>query len=1101
MKNIFLLLFVFVTGFCKGQKLELVLPAGHADNIYTTVVSPDNKYIVSSDASGVSKIWEKSSGRLVFTFPNGQYVFSKFFFRKNGKILLALRRDNLVVFDFENFSIIKEKPIHEVECAVMTSDETTLYLSSQEQMYHAEISKMRLDDYSVQKIYAIENKDIFDLSFSKISLNEKENRLLCYCCFNGTSLIDTIGNVLKIFPCTNDHALWCFAPDGSLVDIEGNYEKHNIFIKFLNPETNTEKWRTTILFKGSFSFFYNSQIAEFDTLHGNWVLSTQKDFAVLDYVNHKLEGVYEVPKGEVCSIYPSPISNEFIIGTNLYAGGAVSLYSFNSTKKEINNQYGSALMSAWSMKTPVTERTILIGSCKTYFKQINISKASFKVQNILHNYGSQKIGVSPDGKTGANASAAFINLYTTNDDPINNYDEIKTEGNDSSPEEIIFSSDGNLVATINSRETVIADVKTKKEISHLKIGSYGFVSIQASGAFSNDNKTFVSYSINDSSIRMVTCFNILTRKILWTKEGDIFSFKFTNDDKNIFCVDHDNNKLLWLNANTGEITKEKELPVKKGAVGNCCITKDFKYALINVKNNVEVWNIEKFINEGELKGHSIDVNYTAFLEDEKYFLTCSYDNTMRLWDWKNKKELCKFIFFEESEGWIALMPDGRFDASVDIIPKMYYARGKEIIPLESLYEKFYTPLLVNRIFNGEQFTPLDIDINTIKQKPTVKIKYAAVQRNLEVTDDTPSYQNTTGIAEIIVNASSKDDEIDEIRLFHNGKIVNLAIRGLFVTDDKTGNETKKYTLSLLPGQNTFRAVALNGQRTESKADEIAVNYKTDKPVENKPVQNNNAVNIDAVDKTATMYLVVIGINKYQNEKLSLNYALADATSFKEEIEKDAKTVLGNVKTFFITDNTADKKGITDALTEVQKNAKPQDVFVFYYAGHGYISDKTKEFYLVPTDVADIKNVDEVLLQKGISAKMLQTYAIDIQAQKQIFILDACQSAGAFEALLTSDANQQKSLAVVSRSTGTHWMAASGSQQYAQEFATLKHGAFTYVLLQALQGQAAANKMITVNGLKTFMQVQVPELMKKYNSAPQYPASYGLGNDFPVEIVK
>ena len=30
-----------------------------------------------------------------------------------------------------------------------------------------------------------------------------------------------------------------------------------------------------------------------------------------------------------------------------------------------------------------------------------------------------------------------------------------------------------------------------------------------------------------------------------------------------------------------------------------------------------------------------------------------------------------------------------------------------------------------------------------------------------------------------------------------------------------------------------------------------------------------------------------------------------------------------------------------------------------------------------------------------------------------------------------------------------------------------------------------------------MQVQVPELMKKYNSSPQYLASYWLGNDFPV----
>ena len=234
--------------------------------------------------------------------------------------------------------------------------------------------------------------------------------------------------------------------------------------------------------------------------------------------------------------------------------------------------------------------------------------------------------------------------------------------------------------------------------------------------------------------------------------------------------------------------------------------------------------------------------------------------------------------------------------------------------------------------------------------------------------------------------------------------------------------------------------------------------------------------------------------------MSLNYAMADATSFKEEVEKDAKTILGNIKTYFVTNNTADKTGITNAFKQVQQNAKAQDVFIFYYAGHGVIG-KDKEFYLVPTDVSDLKNVQTELEQKGIASKLLQQYAIDIQAQKQLFILDACQSASAFEKLLSNDGDQQKSIAVVSRSTGTHWMAASGALQYANEFSSLGHGVFTYVLLQALKGSALSNGMITVNGLKNFLQAGVPELMKKYNGAAQYPASYGYGADFPVEIKK
>jgi hypothetical protein len=402
--------------------------------------------------------------------------------------------------------------------------------------------------------------------------------------------------------------------------------------------------------------------------------------------------------------------------------------------------------------------------------------------------------------------------------------------------------------------------------------------------------------------------------------------------------------------------------------------------------------------------------------------------------------------------------------------------------------------------------PLPVPGNNIadlRNAPEVKISYAAIQRNLIVEDDKPIYQNTTGEAEITVTAKAPDDGIDEIRLFHNGKIVNLVTRNLIVDDDsKPKSATKKYSISLLPGQNSIRAVALNTQRTESKPDEIMVYFNRENNSANSP-SNSNPVSseyIAEIDKSATLHLIVVGINKYQNSAMSLNYALADATTFRQEFEKDARTIVADVKTYFIADDDANKAGITQAFETVAKNAKQQDVFVFYYAGHGVINKNNNEFYLVPNDITDLKNVSETLVQKGIAANLLQEYATKIAAQKQLFILDACQSAGAFQAMITETSNKQKSIAVVARTTGTHWIAASGAQQFANEFSQLGHGAFTYVLLEALKGSATVEKMITVNGLKNYLQLGVPELMKKYNGTLQYPASYGFGNDFPVEVM-
>ena len=498
----------------------------------------------------------------------------------------------------------------------------------------------------------------------------------------------------------------------------------------------------------------------------------------------------------------------------------------------------------------------------------------------------------------------------------------------------------------------------------------------------------------------------------------------------------------------------------------------------------------------KLDNISSPISKIEFSDNDSVLYTINADKTIKAYNAITGKFYGTLYTFENSTDWVFVGADGRFDGTENGMKQLHYLKGRETISIDKVFEKYYTPNLFTRLKNGEVFPPVpDIDF---KPKPRARIMYAEVKRNLETEDASPSYNNTSGVAEITVYASAPEDKVDEIRLFHNGKAVNLATRGLFV-EDADGSDTKKYTINLLPGQNNIRAIALNSQRTESDPDEINVSYgQINNPAPQPTNKNENKVLIDQVDRNATMHLVVVGINAYTGKINPLTYALPDATAFKAEIEKDAKSVLANVKTYFVTDASANKSGIENAFKEVRSTAKPQDVFVFYYAGHGYIHPENKEFYLVSADVTDGK---ESLLSNGIASKDLQQFAVEIPAQKQVFILDACQSAGAFEQMLKHDGDQQKALAVVSRSTGTHWMAASGSTETAKEFGELGHGAFTYTLLQALKGNAANNKMITVNGLKNFLSVQVPEVIKKYGGSSQYPASYGFGNDFPVEIIK
>ena len=62
--------------------------------------------------------------------------------------------------------------------------------------------------------------------------------------------------------------------------------------------------------------------------------------------------------------------------------------------------------------------------------------------------------------------------------------------------------------------------------------------------------------------------------------------------------------------------------------------------------------------------------------------------------------------------------------------------------------------------------------------------------------------------------------------------------------------------------------------------------------------------------------------------------------------------------------------------------------------------------------------------------------------------------------------------------------------------------FTAQDLEALSGKAdSGDKKITVKEIDAYLQDTVPTTTQKYKGTPQYPASYGKGNDFPILLVK
>ncbi|MEO7658250.1 MAG: caspase family protein, partial [Pyrinomonadaceae bacterium] len=361
------------------------------------------------------------------------------------------------------------------------------------------------------------------------------------------------------------------------------------------------------------------------------------------------------------------------------------------------------------------------------------------------------------------------------------------------------------------------------------------------------------------------------------------------------------------------------------------------------------------------------------------------------------------------------------------------------------------------------------------------LKLPPVVRIVSPTQGSASSSDT---AKIIVEADDQGGGVEDIRLYQNGKLIEDTTRQL--THEK-GSKTRGFEVNLVPGVNTFRATAFNTDRTEARPDEVKIELK-------------------AMEATADLYMLSVGLNEYQNSNFNLNYGKADAQAFADAVELRGNTIFREIKKKVIFDADASNGGIKKAFEDIIKQARPQDVFVFFYAGHGVMSEgdeKTaSDFYLVPYEVIRLFGDGGNLIKSGIAATDLREMLRKVRALKQLIIIDACQSGGAVETIAIRGVSDQKALMQLARSAGVAVLASAGQDQVATEFSKLGHGVFTYALLKGLSGEADGSPTdgkVTVKELAAYLDDQVPELTKLHRGKLQYPHSSTRGQDFPIGI--
>jgi WD40 repeat protein len=465
------------------------------------------------------------------------------------------------------------------------------------------------------------------------------------------------------------------------------------------------------------------------------------------------------------------------------------------------------------------------------------------------------------------------------------------------------------------------------------------------------------------------------------------------------------------------------------------------------------------------------------LSKTKVLFNGSKNNINQIYDIKTNS-IVGYFFSDSNDDFAIVSRDGRVDGTPEALSKVYWTsrNSNKKTSLESTFEKGFSPKLLSGIVYDKTAPQPEFKVEQAKI-PVISLQAI----NGKSPGSTMSAQSQLKITKFDVLVKENALEITEMKLFQNAKLVKTI----------PGNGSNKYsfdaTLNTSFGEDNFFYITAGSKSgIESEKLKFTVLYK------------------GATEDKPKLYLLTIGVNTYKNNKYNLNYAQADADGVEKAVKQNSGTLFREIVTYTIRNDKAVKSNILVALDDIKKKSLQQDVLLVYYAGHGVMTEGANgEFYIAPHDVTQLYGKDDMLKEKGISATSLKQYAQEINAQKQVFILDACQSAGALETVAVRGAAEEKAIAQLARSTGTFWITATGSNQFATEFEKLGHGIFTYALLEGINGAGDANadKKLTVRELSTFIENKVPELSEKYKGSAQFPSAYSFGNDFPIVTYK
>ncbi len=356
--------------------------------------------------------------------------------------------------------------------------------------------------------------------------------------------------------------------------------------------------------------------------------------------------------------------------------------------------------------------------------------------------------------------------------------------------------------------------------------------------------------------------------------------------------------------------------------------------------------------------------------DDRYVLAGGDDQVLRIW--KLSGGLPMLSVFVAGRDWVAWTRHGYYAGTPGgerlvgwHVNNGYHATAS-FYPADRFRKQFYRPDIIALVLEKGSVVEAVKAANAALAAQGKKTRAADIDALLPPR--AALVVTATKLPQVTVKASasavSKEQPVTSVRLFLDGR----PIPGQQTTATYAAGKDKvevEWTITLPEGTHQLSLMARSPD-VSAFSESVTVSNKT-------------------ATQGPTLHVLAVGISRYNDKSLRLDFADKDAAALAAGFDKHCKGLFSKVAPRTLIDKQASRQAVLNQIEAVRKQAKENDLFVLTFAGHGV---KAKDQFFLLTVEADVARLATTALSGDDVRKALAEFPCQV-----LLMLDACHSAG------------------------------------------------------------------------------------------------------------